>query len=244
MIFCGMLDLCRIIFRIVVDLFRPRAALEAEMLVLRQQIIVLRRGRPSRVPFLAVDKMVLGWVCQLFPKTREALAIVRPDTVVRWHRAGFRCYWRWKSRPRPGRAAVPAEIRQLIWQMSVANPLWGAPRIHGELLKLGIDIGQTSVAKYMARRRGPPTQGWKTFLCNHANGIAATAKLRAATPTSSFGPFTHSFLQISAWNRPGAKNLCTCAGLWLHRARLNLFVRCAAKRRGDQTGATTTLAAA
>ena len=90
MIFCGMLDLCRIIFGIVVDLFRPRAALEAEILVLRQQIIVLRRGRPSRVPFLAVDRMVLGWVCQLFPKTREALAIVRPDTVVRWHRAGFR----------------------------------------------------------------------------------------------------------------------------------------------------------
>ena len=134
MIFCGMLDLCRIIFGIVVDLFRPRAALEAEILVLRQQIIVLRRGRPSRVPFLAVDRMVLGWVCQLFPKTREALAIVRPDTVVRWHRAGFRLFWRWKSRSRPGRPGVPAEIRQLIRQMSVANPLWGAPRIHGELL--------------------------------------------------------------------------------------------------------------
>ena len=87
-----MLDLCRIIFGIVVDLFRPRAALEAEILVLRQQIIELRRGRPSRVPFHAVDKMVLGWVCQLFPKTREALAIVRPDTVVRWHRAGFRWF--------------------------------------------------------------------------------------------------------------------------------------------------------
>ena len=85
MILCGMLDLCRIIFGIVVDLFRPRAALEAEILVLRQQIIVLRRGRPSRVPFLVVDRMVLGWVCQLFPKTRAALAIVRPDTVVRWH---------------------------------------------------------------------------------------------------------------------------------------------------------------
>ena len=141
--------------------------------VLRQQIIVLRRGRPSRVPFLPVDRMVLGWVCQLFPKTRAALAIVRPDTVVRWHRAGFRCYWRWKSRSRPGRPAVPAEIRQLIRQMSVANPLWGAPRIHGELLKLGIDIGQTSIAKYMARRRGPPSQGWKTFLRNHADGIAA-----------------------------------------------------------------------
>ena len=152
MILCGMLDFCRIIFGIVVDLFRARAALEAEILVLRQQIIVLRRGRPSRVPFLVVDRMVLGWVCQLFPKTREALAIVRPDTVVRWHRAGFRCYWRWKSRSRPGRPAVPAEIRQLIRQMSGANPLWGAPRINGELVKLGIDIGQTSKSQRFARR--------------------------------------------------------------------------------------------
>jgi transposase InsO family protein len=184
MILCGMLDLCRIIFGIVVDLFRPRAALEAEMLVLRQQIIVLRRGRPSRVPFLVVDRMVLSWVCQLFPKAREALAIVRPNTVVRRHRAGFRCYWRWKSRPRPGRPAVPAEIRQLIRQMSVANPLWGAPRIHGELLKLGIDIGQTSVAKYMARRRGPPSQGRKTFLRNHADGVAAMDLF--VVPTISF----------------------------------------------------------
>ena len=159
-----MLDLCRLILAIVIDLFRPRAAVEAEILVLRQQIIVLRRGRPGRVPLLAVDRMVLGWVYRLFPKTREALAIVRPDTVVRWHRAGFRRYWRWKSRPRWGRPGVPAAIRQLIREMSVANPLWGAPRVHGELLKLGIDIGQTSVAKCMSRRRGPPSQGWKTFL--------------------------------------------------------------------------------
>ena len=128
--------------------------------------------------------MVLGWVCRLFPKTREALAIVRPDTVVRWHRAGFRCYWRWKSRPRWGRPRVPAEIRQLIREMSVANPLWGAPRIHGELVKLGIDIGQTSVAKYMAPRRGPPSQGWKTFLHNHADGIAAMDLY--VVPTLSF----------------------------------------------------------
>ena len=167
MILCGMLDLCRQIAALVIDLFRPRAAVEAEILVLRQQIIVLRRGRSGRVPLLAVDRMVLGWVCQLFPKTREALAIVR------WHRAGFRRYWRWKSRPRWGRPGVPAEIRQLIREMSVANPLWGAPRIHGELVKLGIDIGQTSVAKYMTRRRGPPSQGWKTFLRNHVDGIVA-----------------------------------------------------------------------
>jgi len=92
MIFCGMLDLCRIIFGIFVDLFRPRAALEAEILLLRQQIIVLRRGRPSRLSFLTADKVVLGWVCHLFPKARSALAIVRQDTVVRWHRAGFRLF--------------------------------------------------------------------------------------------------------------------------------------------------------
>jgi transposase InsO family protein len=157
---------------------------EAEILVLRQQIIVLRRGRPGRMAFLTIDRMVLGWICQLFPKTREALAIVRPDTVVRWHRAGFQHYWRWKSRPRWGRPAVPAEIRQLIRGMSLANPLWGAPRIHGELVKLGIDIGQTSVAKYMAPRRGPPSQGWKTFLHNHADGIAAIDLF--VVPTLSF----------------------------------------------------------
>jgi hypothetical protein len=93
--------------------------------------------------------------------------------VIRWHRAGFRAYWRWKSRPVGGRPKTPADIRQLIRDMSIANPLWGAPRIHGELLKLGIDVGQTTVAKYMARRRQPPSQGWKTFLRNHADGIAS-----------------------------------------------------------------------
>jgi hypothetical protein len=128
--------------------------------------------------------MVLGWVCLLFPKTREALAIVRPKTVVRWHRAGFRRYWRWKSNPHWGRPGVAAEIRRLIREMSIANPLWGAPRIHGELVKLGIDIGRTSVAKYMARRRGPPSQGWKAFLRNHADGIAAIDLF--VVPTISF----------------------------------------------------------
>lgn len=130
---------------------------------------------------MAPDKLVLGWVCQLFPNARDALAIVRPETVVvRWHRAGFRSYWRWKSSRRPGSPVVPAEIRQLIREMSIANPLWGAPRFHGELLKLGIHVGQTSVAKFMARRLGPPSQGWKTFLRNHADGIAAMDLFRGA----------------------------------------------------------------
>jgi hypothetical protein len=114
----------------------------------------------------------------------DALVIVQPDTVIRWHRAGFRWYWRWKSRRHCGRPTVPLEIRRLIREMSIANPLWGAPRIHGELLKLGIEVGQTSVAKYMARRRRPPSQGWKTFLRNHADGIAAMDLF--VVPTISF----------------------------------------------------------
>jgi len=99
--------------------------------------------------------------------------VVSPETVIRWHRAGFRAYWRLLSRPRGGRPKTPFEIRQLIRDMSIANPLWGAPRIHGELLKLGIDVGQTTVAKYMAKHRRPPSQGWRTFLRNHADGISS-----------------------------------------------------------------------
>ena len=141
---------------------------------------------PSDLPSSQIDRLILGAVCRRFPKMYDALAIVvRPDTVIRWHRAGFRSYWRWKSRQRRGRPIVPLEIRRLIREMSLANLLWGAPRIHGELLKLGIDIGQTSVAKYMARRRrAPPSQEWKTFLRNHADGIAAMDLF--VVPTISF----------------------------------------------------------
>jgi transposase InsO family protein len=168
----------------VVDLIRSRVMLEAEIWTLRQQINVLRRTAPKKLSFCAVDRMIFVGLYRLFPKICDALAIVKPDTLVRWHRAGFRSYWRWKSRRRGGRPIVPVEIRRLIREMSTANPLWGAPRIHGELLKLGIDIGQTSVAKYMAKRRGPPSQGWKTFLNNHADGIAAMDLF--VVPTISF----------------------------------------------------------
>ena len=105
-------------------------------------------------------------------------------SIIRWHRAGFRLFWRWKSRSRGGRPKVPLEIRRLIRDVSLANPLWGAPRIHGELLKLGIDIGQTSVAKYMARMKKPPSQGWETFLRNHADGIVSMDLF--LVPTLSF----------------------------------------------------------
>jgi transposase InsO family protein len=99
--------------------------------------------------------------------------IIRPETLVRWHRAGFRRYWRWKSRRRGGRPPIEAELRALIRQMSTENVLWGAPRIHGELLKLGFEVAQSSVAKYMVKRRGLPSQGWRSFLRNHAPEIAA-----------------------------------------------------------------------
>ena len=108
-----------------------------------------------------------------FPAILRVLTVIRPETLVRWHRAGFRCYWRWKSRPQGGRPQIDTELRGLIRRMSMENPLWGAPRIHGELLKLGFEVGQSSVAKYMVKRRGPPSQGWRTFLHNHAPDIAA-----------------------------------------------------------------------
>jgi transposase InsO family protein len=110
--------------------------------------------------------------------------LARAHRVIRWHRAGFRAYWRWKSRPRGGRPTISADVRQLIREMSVANPLWGAPRIHGELLKLGIDIGQTTVAKYMVKRRRPSSPGWRTFLRNHADAIGSMDLF--VVPTISF----------------------------------------------------------
>ena len=141
-----MRDLFRLIGRIIIDLFRSRAALEAELLVLRHQINVLRRACPKKHSFISIDRLILAGVCRLFPKVYDALAIVRPDTVIRWHRTGFKLYWRWKSRRRCGRPIIPLEVRDLVRQMSIENPLWGAPRIHGELLKLGIDVSQTSHA--------------------------------------------------------------------------------------------------
>jgi len=180
----SMSDLCRLVWWALIGLFRSRAALEAEILVLRHQLNVLRRNSHRRLAFSSIDRLVFAGLYRLAPGVLDALQILKPETVIRWHRAGFRAYWRWKSRRRGGRPTTSAELRQLIREMSIANPLWGAPRIHGELLKLGIAVGQTSVAKYMAERRRPPSQGWKTFLRNHADGIASMDMF--VVPTISF----------------------------------------------------------
>jgi hypothetical protein len=179
-----MTDIFGLIWGAITGFFRPRVDREAEIIALRHQINVLRRKKPERLVFSNRDRFFFVWLYRLAPVVLNALAIVKPETVLGWHRRGFRALWRWKSRAGAGRPKVPLEIRNLIQEMSVANPLWGAPRIHGELLKLGIDVGQTTVAKYMNRWRRPPSQGWKTFLRNHADGIAAMDLF--VVPTISF----------------------------------------------------------
>jgi len=152
---------------------RSRAALQLEVLALRHQLQVLQRTRPRRVRLAKADRWLWVWLSRIWTGWRTALVIVRPETVIAWHRRGFRLFWTWKSRRRVGRPTVPLEVRTLIRTMAHANPLWGAPRIHGELLKLGMDVSQATVAKYMVRRRQPPSQTWRTFLANHMDQMMA-----------------------------------------------------------------------
>ena len=168
-----MIDFLILIRSVLASLFKSRTRLEVEILILRQQLSVLRRKAPKRPRLTNFDRVAFVWLYRLCPAVIDAVTIIRPETLLRWHRVGFRLYWRWKSRPLGGRLPVCKDVRDLIRKMSVANPLWGAPRIHGELLKLGFEISQTTVAKYMPRHRRPPSQGWKTFLRNHADGIAS-----------------------------------------------------------------------
>src|SRR3954447_23302895 len=151
-----MSDLCRLIWCALIGLFRSRAALEAEILVLRHQLNVLRRKSPKRLAFGNIDRLVFAALYRVAPGVLDELKILKPQTVIRWHRAGFRAYWRWKSRPRGGRPD-PAGDPSAHSRHEHCEPALGSTRIHGELLKLGIEVGQTTVAKYMARRRRPPS---------------------------------------------------------------------------------------
>ncbi|MFZ0722809.1 MAG: integrase core domain-containing protein [Xanthobacteraceae bacterium] len=168
-----MIALLFFVLAVLVSPFKSKSRLEAENAALRHQLSVLRRKVHGRVRLTNNDRWFLIQLYQWFPSVLRVLTIVQPDTLVRWHRTGFRYYWRWKSRSRGGRPQIETGLRALIRRMSIENPLWGAPRIHGELLKLGFEVAQSSVAKYMVRRRGPPSQGWRTFLRNHAPDIAA-----------------------------------------------------------------------
>ena len=151
----------------------PQSRLAIENLALRQQLAVYKQSvkRPKLRPR---DRIFWVCLCHLWPNWRSALCIVQPETVIRWHRRGFKLYWRWKSRHgKPGRPPIPQEIRELIRRMSRENPRWGAPRICSELLLLGHDVAERTVAKYMVRSRQPPSQTWRTFLDNHVPDIVA-----------------------------------------------------------------------
>ncbi|CAJ0874308.1 hypothetical protein AMST5_02588 [freshwater sediment metagenome] len=169
-----MIALLRLFLSMLTAPFKPMWRLDAENAALRQQLIVLRRKMKGRPRLTNGDRWFLIFLYQWFPSILGVVTIIRPETLIRWHRSGFRFYWRWKSRRPAGRPKIDEELRALITRMSVENPLWGAPRIHGELLKLGFEVAQSTVAKYMKRqRRRPPSQGWRTFLRNLLTDMAA-----------------------------------------------------------------------
>jgi putative transposase len=163
-----------LLFSSILRGFRTRVALQAEILALRHQLLVLQRSsRGHRLRLGRTDRLLWVWLSRLWSGWQSALVIVKPETVIAWHRKVFRLYWRWKSRHPLGRPSVSREVIDLIHKMTLANPRWGAPRIHGELLKLGFDLSQATVAKYMVRRPNPPSQTWRTFLQNHSENMVA-----------------------------------------------------------------------
>jgi putative transposase len=165
------------------DCGHARATLQLEILALRHQLHILKRSQGRQLRLTWFDRLLWVWFFRVWSQWRSALVIVKPDTIISWHRRGFRLFWRWKSRHGTGRPTVPHEVRTLIRTMSTANPLWGAPRIHGELLKLGLTVSQTTVAKYMVRHQGSPSQNWRTFLANHVHQLIAADFLVVPTAT-------------------------------------------------------------
>src|SRR6516162_1589979 len=157
--------------------------LTLENLALRQQLAVMKRQRP-RPRLRATDRWF--WVClvRFWPNWRKSLLLMRPETVVSWHRRGFRLFWTWISRRRrSGRPGISRELRDLVCKMAEANPLWGAPRIHGELLKLGIEVAERTVSRLMPKRRKPPSQSWRAFLANHVNELISIDFFTVPTAT-------------------------------------------------------------
>ncbi len=178
----------------VLPSLRDRTALQLELLALRHQLLVLERKRTTRPRLRRIDRVFWMWLYRLWPGCVNTVVIVKPETVIRWHRRGFRLFWSWKSRPRRrGRPPVPTEVRDLIRRMNRKNPLWGARRIHGDLLKLGIEISQATVSKVMVFYPRPPSQTWRTFLANHVDGRASIDLF--VVPTATF-QLLHAFIVL------------------------------------------------
>ena len=202
-----MLCLLRLLFALLVRSVRSRRHLLLENLALRQQLAVLARRRPQP-RFSAQDKLFWIVLCRLWPGWRKALILVQPDSVVRWHRSGFKLYWKWlsRNRKRPGRKCVSREVRELIFRMVNENKTWGAPRIHGELKMLGYDVSERSVLRWMrkAPRDPEPAKQWTTFLNNHREAIAAMDFFTLPTLTVGvlycFFVIAHERRRILHWN--------------------------------------------
>ncbi len=171
------------LLRTLISMLATHRQLALENLALRQQIAVLHRS--IKRPHLQMSDRFFGvLLSRVWTDWAKTLTLVKPETVIRWHRKGFRLYWTWKSRRnRKGRPAVASDVRGLIRKMSQANPRWGAPRVHGELLKLGFEISQAAVSKYMVRHREPPSQGWRTFLDNHVGDLVSIDFFTVPTAT-------------------------------------------------------------
>ena len=207
-----MLTILHLFGIVAASLFRSRRRLQVENLFLRHQVNIALRRAPHRLRLGGRDRALLVWMVRLMPSLLDLAQVVQPGTILRRHRAGFRAYWRWKSRGQPGRPQIDRDLRDLVRRMSKENPLWGAPRIHGELLKLGFDIAESRVSKYMIRRRGPPSQNWRTFLRNHSEAIAAIDL--CVVPTLSFeclfaflvvGPGRRQLLWFAVTRHPTAE---------------------------------------
>jgi putative transposase len=173
------------VFAALASTLRSRASLPVEILALRHQLAVLQRTNKRRIRLRASDRVFWLLLSRLWPEWRKCLLLVKPDTVIAWHRRGFRLYWKCKShRGKQGRPGTAREIRELIRNISASNVLWGAPRLHGELLKLGIEVSQATVSKYMVKLRKPPSQTWRTFLENHVKQMVSVDFF--VVPTASF----------------------------------------------------------
>ncbi len=175
-----------LIVAVVIAVVRDRADLVAENIALRHQLACLRH-RAKRPKLGALDRTLWVVLSRLWPRWKELLVMVKPATVVGWHRQGFKLFWTWKSRRRgPGRPRIHEDVRRLIIEMATANVGWGAPRVHGELLKLGIFVSETTISRYMPKRFGLPgsRQRWATFLRNHMHETLAVDF--AVVPTITF----------------------------------------------------------
>src|ERR1700738_2863366 len=225
-----MIAIAVLFVRMLCDYFKPRQRLEAGILVLRHQLNVLQQHAPRRALHLRwIDRALFIWLYRRCPRIFDAVTIFRPETVVRWHRKGFAAYWRWKARSRGGRPRIAKEVRELIRRMSFENPLWGATKIHGELLKLGIEVAQSTVSIYMVPRRGRPLQTWKTFLHNQMEGIAAIDLF--VVPTVAFQDCT-SQGEICIVKSPRRRSRpCECAQRFRCRGQIFYHPRSARSSR-------------